>query len=560
MHLNHPPPCPPQCDHCLAYDKVTGSLCSQPPSRDSKWCEVHEELQAKLLKSYKRLTCAYEQFDDAALPAGLDLIEQETSLAALKAWSRAARLKWSLAKRVIVARAEHHQQFYAGGDWGHTRYIETVMQTQQKMEIVLRNIEQRAYVVSPSPSSSMVKALMDGAQVTLAVSSASWVLDLASPAALVCDDDQIAANKTSHVDVVRAPSDARRTTQTTPKTGVVRPRNKNGTATRFKRTAYEFSTTSKDVSRDEEDFFAALALTAAPKEQDPHDLLSQLRSYLVPPSDLPRAVTPRLWIAFIEAVFRLVILRVPVLATLVLEPVSPPTSPDDAREDSVKPCGCRLAHSGATRALNSVTALLDHFAARLDADEEDHAGTTTAIESLWRALQYAKTPVDERGPQHGLIDVVLLRDALDSVMHNWSQPEVLAESVRLLGGRVGHGTKPVPWTRECWDLFHQVVGCPGCALVAVRSLSMWTMNRRLALLGRYKDWYTGTTEAERTFHLSDMVLCTSNSCHAGRNVKRIEPKCPDCGKKSKRAHKTVYVEEWEASWMYVKLLSLDGHP
>lgn len=85
-----------------------------------------EIIQAKLLKSYKRLTCAYEQFDDAALPAGLDLIEQETSLAALKAWSRAARFKWSLAKRVIVARAEHHQQFYAGGDWGHTRYIETV--------------------------------------------------------------------------------------------------------------------------------------------------------------------------------------------------------------------------------------------------------------------------------------------------------------------------------------------------------------------------------------------------------------------------------------------------
>lgn len=46
MLCDHPPACPPSCDHCLAYDRHTRSLCSAPPaSAGSKWCAVHEELQ-----------------------------------------------------------------------------------------------------------------------------------------------------------------------------------------------------------------------------------------------------------------------------------------------------------------------------------------------------------------------------------------------------------------------------------------------------------------------------------------------------------------------------------
>lgn len=82
--------------------------------------------QAKLLKSYKRLTYAYEAFDDRSLPASLERVAEEESLATLRVWSAAARTKWLLARRVIVARAEHHQQFYAGGDWGHAKYVSTV--------------------------------------------------------------------------------------------------------------------------------------------------------------------------------------------------------------------------------------------------------------------------------------------------------------------------------------------------------------------------------------------------------------------------------------------------
>lgn len=42
----HPPACPAECHHCLAYDRHTRSLCSRlPASQGSKWCAIHEELQ-----------------------------------------------------------------------------------------------------------------------------------------------------------------------------------------------------------------------------------------------------------------------------------------------------------------------------------------------------------------------------------------------------------------------------------------------------------------------------------------------------------------------------------
>lgn len=62
----------------------------------------------------------------ALLPSRVEDIVREGDLVRLRLWSEAARHRWSLARRVIVARAEHHAQFYAGGDWGHCRFVETV--------------------------------------------------------------------------------------------------------------------------------------------------------------------------------------------------------------------------------------------------------------------------------------------------------------------------------------------------------------------------------------------------------------------------------------------------
>lgn len=83
-------------------------------------------MQAKLLKTYKRYSLAVDAFDDSVLPKNIDAIVNEDDLVQLRSWSESCRQKWSLVRRVVVARAEHHQQFYAGGDWGHCLFVETL--------------------------------------------------------------------------------------------------------------------------------------------------------------------------------------------------------------------------------------------------------------------------------------------------------------------------------------------------------------------------------------------------------------------------------------------------
>lgn len=81
-------------------------------------------MQAKALKSYKRHTLAVQSFDEESLPASVEAVEAEPILSRLREWSGAARAKWGLVERVVVHRREHHQQFYAGGDWGHCLFVE----------------------------------------------------------------------------------------------------------------------------------------------------------------------------------------------------------------------------------------------------------------------------------------------------------------------------------------------------------------------------------------------------------------------------------------------------
>lgn len=76
-------------------------------------------------------------------------------------------------------------------------------------------------------------------------------------------------------------------------------------------------------------------------------------------------------------------------------------------------------------------------------------------------------------------------------------------------------------------------------------------NRRLASLGHYPAWRDPTeSPAERIFRLSGIALCSSNASSAGKRVKRIEQK----GAKGGKGKKTVFVEEWEVGWMYIKLV------
>ncbi|GAA6010210.1 hypothetical protein JCM10207_005668 [Rhodosporidiobolus poonsookiae] len=524
MHLEHPPPCPPSCTHCLAYDNLTRALCARTPSRNSKWCSVHEELQAKLLKSYKRLTLAFESFDEATLPRNLEVILAEDDLAKLRTWSEASRSKWSLARRVIVARAEHHQQFYAGGDWGHNLFVETLKAETDKMERFLRALDRRAYAI------------------TLANSQASWILDVPTGPSFICDEPSPAAKPAEPT-----ASDAPLTPPPTPplqsrdlpargpkggrKGGRRKPgRQSSNSSSSASTSPPPFSQVAPSIEAENEAFFASLSPT--PTASTPVDLLNRLRDYLEPPADLAPTVKGSTWTALIETVFRHVVLRVPSLATLALS-------------------------SG----LVSVGGLLDLLDQRLQLDGEDDERSSTAqqIERLWKALKFARVSASdeadkgkEKEPEEdGLLGVGVLVEALDVVFGAGVNED---EHVVLLGGKVWKNPKEAEWTREGWDLFYQFIACPGCSLIATRSLSTWTTNRRLATLGHLPAWLgPGESTAERVFRLSSIVLCTSNSCQAGRKVKRIEQK--EVSKKGKggKGKKTVFIEEWERSWMYIKL-------
>ncbi|GAA6040956.1 hypothetical protein JCM8097_000509, partial [Rhodosporidiobolus ruineniae] len=310
LHLDHPPPCPPSCNHCLAYDNIARQSCSRAPSHNSKWCSLHEELQAKLLKSYKRLTLAFESFDDAVLPLNLDAIAAEPDLVQLRQWSGECRNKWSLAKRVIVARAEHHQQFYAGGDWGHTLFVETLRSETQRMERFLRALDRQAY------------------KITLAQSQASWILDVPTGPSFVCNDGP-APSKADVPPACDAPPTPPPTpplaNRELPSSRSTKP-NRNKAARRKPSrqpssssgsSSPPFAPVPPSVEAENDAFFAALS-SPSPTTTTPAKLLQNLRTYLVPPADLFPSIRPSTWTEVVSTLFRHVVLRIPSLATLAL--------------------------------------------------------------------------------------------------------------------------------------------------------------------------------------------------------------------------------------------------
>ncbi|GAA5910583.1 uncharacterized protein JCM6883_003225 [Sporobolomyces salmoneus] len=563
MHLEHPPPCPPSCDHCLAFDNITRALCSRVPSPRSKWCSVHEELQAKLLKTYKRYSLAVEAFDDSVLPNNLESIHSEDDLPQLRRWSETCRQKWSLVRRVIVARAEHHQQFYAGGDWGHCLFVETLKEESIKLERFLRALDHQAYSVN------------------LAKSSASWILAAPRGPKFVCDDVAASSSfpadlgldgKPSSHGLLTPPPTPPLAKQQLPSTSASPPSssaslNKNQRkAARRKAAKTPPSPSSATLNNDSEDaFFAALAPSPSVIPTSAPELLSRLRQYLEFPRDLPASIQPETWRAVISGLFRHVILRVPSLANLAL------LQEDPMKEEAESGCGVEK--------LDSVEPFLDLLESRLDGSNKSSAGGGGGdeIEKLWKGLKFARSSggdgeskEGEAEEENGLIGVGVLaetisnlfRPTLDDSNANANAEEEEEEEevsfVEILGGKVWK--EPFvddSWTREAWDLFYSFIACSGCALIATRSVSTWTTNRRLAVLGHYPAWLSPSSPSEalsgtadQVLRLSGVVLCSSNSAQSGRKVKRIESK----EKVAKgRKKKVIFVEEWERNWMYIKL-------
>ncbi|GAA6063813.1 hypothetical protein JCM10212_001644 [Sporobolomyces blumeae] len=538
MHFDHPPPCPPTCHHCLAYDNVTRALCTQAPSLNSKWCPVHEELQAKLLKTYKRYTLAVESYDNSVLPTSLDAITSQDDLATLRRWSETCRQKWSLVRRVIVARAEHHMQFYAGGDWGHCLFVETLKEESVKLERFLRALDRQAY------------------SITLARSSASWILSTPARPTFICDDGPGSAPSDSDGSADQVPLTPPPTPplagQKLPAPGAnaaPTPNKSQRKAARRKAARQALPPSPPGSPSAEDAFFAQLypapSLTAA----TPRDLVARLRGYLEPPTDLPPSVRPETWCAVVSGLFRHVVLRVPALATLCLQGEG--LSDDDDRDS------CASRRASAT--FDSVHDLLDSLEGGID--RGDAAGL---VEKLWVGLKFARGgSTDEKDEaDEGLLGVGVLAEVFSNLFRPDADSSTdLADSdsasVSLLGGKAWKTAYEGEWSREAWDLFYQFIACPGCTLIATRSISTWSTNRRLAALGHYPAWI-GLTDAtsgmaDKAFRLSRVVVCCTNAAQCGRKVKRIESKDKKAKGKGAKGKKTVFVEEWERAWVYFKL-------
>lgn len=466
-------------------------------------------MQAKLLKSYKRLTIAFEAHDDSVLPASVDAIFAQQDLPQLRRWSEASRAKWSLARRVIVARAEHHAQFYAGGDWGHCLFVETVCASLRverfspptltapfaaaprvpAWSASCAHLTARLMPCVPVCASRLRDCVdLGSSQVTLAQSQASWVLDIPAGPSFICNDGPAAIKGGNDDAPLTPPPTPPLANRSLPKTKskqaaskVQHKRDKKGgkSAGSMKTQSTPTPTLSRGTgsptgsSDDLDDFFASLSCSpVAP--HNARDLIAQLRGYLEPPSDLPLSISGKTWTAFVEVLIRHVVLRVPSLANLALTgaysmaPLLNDPSATSLRSDELAPLEKPA----------SVQAFLDVLESRLtpafvpDDLAAPAGGGDHDVEMLWRALKFARGPTASESKEakgkgkepaeDGLLGVGVLADAIDNVYRNLNKDEDGEDAyVRVLGGRVWKDQKKAPeWPREAWDLFYQLVRMP----------------------------------------------------------------------------------------------------
>ncbi|GAA5995448.1 hypothetical protein JCM5350_005978 [Sporobolomyces pararoseus] len=548
MHLYHPAPCPPSCDHCLAFDNITRATCSRTPSPRSKWCTVHEELQAKLLKTYKRYSLAVDSFDNSMLPHDIEGINSEKDLVRLRDWSEQCRQKWSLVRRVIVARAEHHQQFYAGGDWGHCLFVESLKSESLKLERFLRALDHQAYSVN------------------LAKSSASWILAEPRGPKFVCEEEPVSAveKDISSLGLLtpppsppfaeqQLPSSSPKSSLPSPTSNQTKKKKNNQRKATNRKSA---CTSDSALQQTEEDAFFSTLLSSSSTTSSPNLLLSNLRRYLERPADLPTSIRSETWKTVISGIFRHVILRIPALANLAM--TTHDETSQDEEEEGRPNCGKKL---------DSVEGFLDLLERRLELGGGE--GGSEEIQKLWQGLKFARGSSSnssrtersrEEEEMDGLVGVGVIVEAISNLFRlptDEIDPEAGggAGGINVLGGTIWKEESKQVWSRAGWDLFYNFVACSGCALIATRSVEAWTTNRRLAVLGHYPAWMSSSEPSERTadkiFRLSGIVLCSSNSSQSGKKLKRVESK--DKGKGGKGKKKIVYVEEMERHWMYCKL-------
>lgn len=158
------------------------------------------------------------------------------------------------------------------------------------------------------------------------------------------------------------------------------------------------------------------------------ELLKRLRLYLIPPPDLDITIKPITWHTFISILFRYVILRIPSLAPLALDPS--PLRPLNKVEDFLD----LLEERSALYCGDEVQKLSDGMKFAAQNDYQDSNGS--------------------RKLQKGLLGVGILRDGIADCFRKADES---GEHVTILGGNIHKEACKVDLNEEGWTLFYQFV-------------------------------------------------------------------------------------------------------
>ncbi|KAK4050416.1 hypothetical protein OIV83_003486 [Microbotryomycetes sp. JL201] len=356
--------------------------------------------KAKLLKTYKRCTKAISSFDDKhSLPTNEQATTEE-SLSTLRTWCESVRAKMVLVRRAQSARAEHHAQFYAGGDANHCLFLDVLQNESNTLEHLAQVLEERAY------------------EIMMKQREADWILS-ASEETFICDETPPLVTPPSTPP--RSPTNsALSTAKNRGKKKRTTPRNAPAAVVRPLTPPLEDSF--------EQQFWAENDKIT--HSQCPSILLNRLKAYLNAPESLPSSVRPSLWHSVVSQLFRIVILRSPDLAPLAL------TVPD--------------VH------INPIESFLDLLS---DCENNYEHRKSCRISKLWRRMKFAKATdiKTSKGKVMGLLGVQILRDAIaDVCRHGCANDSVRKkERIWILGGWVYKMSSEADLSPEGWDLLYQ---------------------------------------------------------------------------------------------------------
>ncbi|ELU38916.1 PAC2 domain-containing protein [Rhizoctonia solani AG-1 IA] len=151
-------------------DQARAYNCNPPSTYDvcisgifTTGISTHEEIEGKLLKLYKRHTCALEadiasrksSFSARSVALKTGITDAMVTLEALRSWYDESRNQWVLATRALDTRIRHHNAFYGGGDAGHIQYLDFLRTLISELEGFMQKCDELGYEASLGASAGI---------------------------------------------------------------------------------------------------------------------------------------------------------------------------------------------------------------------------------------------------------------------------------------------------------------------------------------------------------------------------------------------------------------------